>query len=487
MKKLIRLSVLAVAALFFASCAIVDSPTGSITFAFPSGALSRGIGDETYKVAIYYGLDRYDVAPAVTGDELSFADLPTGDVRIIVAKGTADTDGFFYAEEYGQLFITIVPGENGPYDLDLVASDFAWVDSLKGEDVNGLAELEGTFYASTVSSLVEGTYTSGEFVVADGPAVPDGMAVDSISVGKVYESLVLEEQIWVNGSWSSTDDGGIVPWVDDELDLTFASGFGNANNRQDGVVSDFNVAFSGAFEVPGENGLAIVFQRDGGMGGVYLADSEFGSDPEDWPWIVDDINFEELLADVVDEGTEFVKDLIVSEESSAAYIVTSIATLKVSEDVISDETGFSIDDIFSSDAVAFAPDIGSPIVCLDLGEGESGETLYVGTENGLYSGASSAETGEFFANGSGLIDGTAGYYIKSVSASPDGDEVAFAARRGGNELLIIVDIDTGDVVDLRDLQGLPGNRLHNLVWLESGVLAVSGDHGLAVIETADVF
>ena len=504
MKNLIRFSVLVIAALLFATCAagtLVDSPTGSITFAFPSGALARGIGDETYEVAIYYGLDLYEAAPDITGDELSFADLPTGDVRIIVARGTAD-DGFFYSEAYGQLFITIVAGDNGPYDLDLDPSDFAWVESLKGSDVVGLAKLEegeedDTFYAATAGSLVKGSYLNGTFSnVVDGPPVPAGIAVNSISVGKVYNGVDIDEQVWVNGTWNESAGGGIMPWVDDDLDYepitSFSSGFGNPKFRKDETAEDLSVEYSGAFEAPGdEGGLAIVFQRDGGMGGVYLAADEFDVveyPAYERPWIVDEINFEELLADVVEEGTKFVKDLIVSSESSAAYVVTSIATLKASEEVISSTSDFEVEDIMSSDAIAFAPDLGSAIVSIDVAGSGPDEVIYLGTENGLFSGPSSSTPAEFFDGGSAsLIGGTAGYYVKLVSASPDGDLVAFAARRGGSELLIIVDIEADDAVDLRDLQGLPGNRLHNLVWLDNSTLAVSGDHGLAVIETGTLF
>ena len=66
-KNVIRFSVLVITALLFSTCAaFIDSPTGSITFAFPSGVLSRGIGDKTYEVAIYYGLDQYEAAPVVS-------------------------------------------------------------------------------------------------------------------------------------------------------------------------------------------------------------------------------------------------------------------------------------------------------------------------------------------------------------------------------------------------------------------------------------
>jgi hypothetical protein len=506
-KNFIRFGVLLVTALLFATCAagaFVDSSMGNITFAFPSGALSRGFGDITYDVAIYYGLDLYETKPTIAGDELSFTDLPTGDVRIIVARGRFDDDGFFYAEEYGQLMTTIVAGKNGPYTLNLLPRDFVWVNSLQGSDVVGLAALEGedddSFYAATVDSLIEGSYADGVLSgVTVVPYLPDNVAVSSLSVGKTYIGDVGEgewiDQVWVNGSWSSADGGGIMPWGESGLDETFSDGFDNPENRKDGNVADLTVLYSGAFEVPDDDleGVAIMFQRDGGIGGIYLTAQEF-SDTEEWPtyerpWIVDEINFNELLSDVVEEGTDFVKGFVVSTESSAAYVITAIATLKVSEEMVAEESAFaSADDVLSSDAVAYAPDLGAPFVSVDVGGSGDNEVIYLGSENGLFAGSSSENPAEFFDGTGTLIDGTAGYYIKLVSASPDNGMVAFSARRGDNpELLIIVNTVSDKVVDLRKLQGLPGNELHNLVWLDTETLAVSGDHGLAMIDAAALF
>ncbi|MBN1686120.1 MAG: hypothetical protein JW852_05670 [Spirochaetales bacterium] len=491
----VRFGILALAAVLFASCAagtLVDSPTGSISFAFPKSVLSRGV-DEEYQVAIYYGLDQYDAAPSISDNEMTFSGIPTGDVRIIVAKGIKE-DGFFYTDKYGQLFITIVAGDNGPYDLDLENSEFKWEDVLKGEDVNGLAELDDVLYVSTADTLKKVTYIAGALTADAGPEVPPEMAVNSVSVGKVYEDGVVKPQVWVNGTWTAAAaGGGIMPWVGSGLDPDFASGFGNPLNREGEIAADFEVTYSGAFEVPGEKGLALIFQRDGGMGGVYLTESDFSAprdEWDDWPWIVDEINFAELLSDVVEEGTEFIRDIKVSPEFSAAYIVTSILTMKISEDFISGDIVFdSADAILNSNAVAFAPYLGSSVVCMELSGSGDGETIYVGTENGLYSGLASSESGEFFEGSPTLVSGTGGYFISLISVSPpDGDFVAFTARRGTNpDLLIIVDTESDAIVDFRGLQGLPGTRLSNLVWLDGNILAVSGDHGLTVMDASQLF
>ena len=496
-KKIIRLSIVLITAALFAACALMEAPIASISFAFPAGALSRGIGEETYRVAFYYGQVSYDATPSITDDTLTFSDLPTGNVRIIVARGRADVDdGFFYTDASGQMYITIVPGDNGPFNLDLSASKFKRVDQLQGENVTGLAALGGSFYAATAGALVSGTFSSGDFVVEDGPPLPGGVSVKSITIGKVYELGVIKEQVWVNGDWSETAGGGIMPWYPGSptLYLDFASGFANPANRQDGVLSGFSIDYSGAFNVPneaGEDGLAVIFQRGGGMGGVYLLASEFEADPSGWPWIVDEINFEELLGDIVEEGSDFIRDLIVSEEASAAYVVTALATLKVSEDVISGDSAFdSADDVFGSDAVAFAPDLGSDIISIDVNSGELDDTIYLGTENGLYAGSPSTAPGEFFKNGTTgtLVTGTAGYYIKLVSVQESGDRIALVARLGSNpDFLIIVNRADNKVVDFRRPQGIPGNRLSNIVWLDENVLAVSGDHGLSVIDTSSLF
>ena len=487
-------TMLLIAAILLASCAIgpVSQATGNLSFLFPMGSLSKAVSTETYLVRVFYGLDLYDQEPEINGDQITYTDLPLGEAWVFIAKGTVGTDGYFYPTASGDMEVMIVPGDNKPVGITLQDSPFQWSADLKESSIVGLIELDGSVYAATERRLYKGTYIDSVFTTANGPAVPGGVEVNSLSIGTVYDSDEAEfvNQVWVNGSWSQSAGGGIMAWSvsGNTLDNDFSDGFGNSANRKDRVVADLNVLYSGAFEVDG--GAAIFFQRDGGVGGVYLSISptnEFATDKADWPWIVDDINFGELLADVVDDSDELILDLEIS--STTAYLVSTLITVKVSDSILSGDTsGLSAETLLDSDLVAYAPEVGAPIIDLDLDE--TNGQIYIGTTKGLYVGKTSSQAGEFLQEGTEAtaVSGTVGYSIKRVVSSKAGSYVAFITKRGDDpDLLSFIKIADSSVKTYRTLQGLPGENVQSLVWLSDNVLAVGGDRGLVAVDVSGVF
>ena len=258
------------------------------------------------------------------------------------------------------------------------------------------------------------------------------------------------------------------------------------------AVSDVNILSSGSFNVPvegGKGGVAIFFQRDGGLGGVYLETmptNDFGKPKAEWPWIVDDINLGEMLDDVVEDTDDLIQDLEIG--SSAAYLVSSLITVKVSDSILTSETTISADDLLDSGLVAFAPEVGAPITDLDLDE-EKGK-IYIGTAGGLYVGDISPLPAEFIKDNAAptAVAGTTGYSIKGVVSSTLGNYLAFITKRGDDpDLLSFFKTGTTDVVTYRTLQGLPGESIQNLVWLSDSVIAIAGDRGLVAVPMSSVF
>lgn len=484
--------ILLIGIVLLASCAIgpaSQAATGSLSFLFPMGSLSREAGDETYLVRVFYGLDLYDQEPKIVGNEIEYSGLPLGEVWIFIARGIVGSDGYFYPTASGDIEKTIVGGENDSVTVTLTESPFEWSEDLKESNVVGLVELEGTVYAATdENELYKGTYSNDVFTTSSGPLVPDGIDVNSLSVGKVYDGADYIDQVWVNGSWSRTTGGGIMAWeAGGTLDTNFSEGFATKKNRKNGVVSDVDVLHSGAFVKPVNNGAAIFFQRDGGLGGVYLRSdpNEFAEPKDDWAWIVDEINFGELLEDVVEDTDDLILDLEVS--STTAYLVSSLITVKISDSILT-ATAVSVEDLMDTDIVAYAPEVGAPITDLDLDD--TNDQIYIGTTNGLYVGKTSTAAGDFLLDGTDatVVSGTAGFSIEKVVSSQAGSYVAFITKRGDDpDLLSFIKVSGSTVKTYRTLQGLPGEDIQSLVWLDDGVLTIGGDRGLVAVDVSGEF
>ncbi|MBT3274251.1 MAG: hypothetical protein HN368_13930, partial [Spirochaetales bacterium] len=203
-----------------------------------------------------------------------------------------------------------------------------------------------------------------------------------------------------------------------------------------------------------------------------------------------EINFGELLGDIVEEDADIVLDFQVSQKQSVVYLVSSLFTLKVAENILNGlGDDISFETILGSEYIGFAPDLGAFVTCIGFDESGTESVIFLGTTNGLYTGKASTAGNEFFAAGAApaLVGGTGGYPVKDISVSPEGSMVALISNLEDDpELLVLIDTAANLSVDFRTFQGLPGNELHNMVWLDNEMLAVSGDHGLAVIDTTDI-
>jgi hypothetical protein len=295
-----------------------------------------------------------------------------------------------------------------------------------------------------------------------------------------------EAQVWVNGSWSLSGGGGILPWTGaapGSLDAAFVDGFDDDLNWA-GSQDPFTVFDSGAYfrneAADTDDLLAIFYRRSGGIGGVAITRLE-SAVPADWSWVMDQIDLAAQMGEALPAGTEPILDFAVGED--ALYVVSAITTLKVSEELMNNETA-AASDFFTSPYVGFAGGVADPIVSVALAT--AADTVFLGTENGLWTGATSSVDGDFFEAGSvpDRIDATAGYAVRTIEVSADGAYVAFINERAGSpDTLVVLDVAGESLVAYASMEGLPGEDLHSLSWLGTTLL-VAGSGGLAALDVA---
>lgn len=479
-------SIAVLAALAVVGCAVEpDAETGTMAFAFSPAA--RALGDrESYRVEVYYGADLYASLGAQTSDTIVFDALPTGLATVFVAQGSGAGDGFV-ASKYGSFQITIAPGYNDPKSLTL--ADVPFSSTLREIGVSSVVSMGSDVYVATTGNLLKRTtYEAGWTSASDGPEVPTGMRDLSLSLASYFtEEGFYAPQVWVNGTWTA-GTGGIIPWIGSSLDQTFASGFSLGSNWSSGSVpsgASFTVLRSGSYAVSTpdeEEGLAIFYQRNGGLGGVYVTSSS-RQNQENWPWIMDQIDLTAALGDILTPGQEPILDFAVSRDG--LYLVTSFTTLRVSKTLL-DERPSDAQEVLESGYVAFAAGVTSPIISIAVHDATTG-TVYLGTGNGLWKGQTGTEG--FFATDTvpARVADTIGYRVRTISVSPGGGYVAFISNRGeGADFLAVMPADAPEDLQMyRTLQGLPGVSLTSLSWLDDSTLLVGGNAGLAALEVGN--
>jgi hypothetical protein len=471
-------TLVALAALAVAGCAIDQGArTGAMTFAFSPAARALGTG-ETYRVEVYYGSDLYEAKDSLNDETIVFEALPTGQATVFVAQGSGAGDNFV-ASKYGSFEVTVAPGDNSPQSLTLAEVPFRT--TLAGVGVASVVSMGSDVYVATSSNLLKRTaYDAGWSSLSNGPAVPEGMRDLSLNIASYFTEGGFAPQVWVNGTWSA-GAGGILPWVGSSLDQSFAAGFSLGSNWSSGSVpadSAFTVLRSGSYAVSpadAEDGLAIFYQRNGGLGGVYVTRAAAGNQ-ENWHWIMDQIDLSAALGDIVTPGQEPILDFAVSD--NALYLVTSFTTLRVSKDLL-DARPSDAQAVLESGYVAFATDVRAAITSIAVNGGK----VFLGTNDGLWKGTAGS-TDFFAADGPpARVPATTGYRVRTISVSPDGAYVAFISNRDeGADFLAVMPVDApADLRMYRTLEGLPGRSLKSIVWLDASTLLVGGSGGLAAL------
>jgi hypothetical protein len=451
---------------------------GSLAFTFPTASRALGTG-ESYRVDLYYGLDRYRTEYATT-ETVELAGLPPGAVTVYVSQGTG-TGTTFVARRVARLDLSIVPGDNTPGALNLANVPFDT--ALAGVGVSSVAATGAEIFAVTAQGLKRGGHDGATISLTDGPAVPAGMTARSVSVGKFFEGASdFKDQIWVNGTWNPASDvGAIVPWdttsTPGSLNTQFAQSFGTATNWSSAGETAFTVVRSGSFSISQTDAddLAIFYQRNGGIGGVVITRGE-ASSYAGWKWITDQINLAEALGATGATG-EPVLDFAPAADS--VYAVTSVTTMKISVPAAGLAAFTDAQSFLSSPNVASATGIAGTITSVGLDT--TNGFVYLGTQSGLWKGKTSATTSVFFDGTPARVSGTGGYAVQTITVSPDGARVAFVAGRAGGPDALGVLAGTALTV-YRSPQGLPGETLNALAWLDTDTVLVGGNGGLAALD-----
>jgi hypothetical protein len=516
-----RIRVLAVAALcavlVLGSCGFGPvEQMGSVTLSLPAaGAKVLGDSIEVYRISVFVGQDvikEERVEATGTTQTISLTEVPVGSCTFLVSRGEEEiASGDFYPTHSGELTVTIIPGENDPGDVTLYPVPFTAAADMRGETVNGLVVAsDGTVAVSTPDKLYTLTYDSetGTFsAAADGPAV--GPEINSLSLGKVFgETDGFVERVFVNTTWTLETGGGILPWdlgvaatgeaaLDEDFTAAFDSVPGEAADAIRSNSDPVSVLRSGTYAYDAEEGetdwIAVYFQRDGGLGGIFLTRDEWDNvagdqPPETWPWIVDQIDLSAQLGELLAEGEEPVLDFLVIED--ALYMVSKLFTFKLSSELLDVFSESSSDEIMEqlldpeSGYVGFAPGESLPLI---RSLGYDGTRVYVGTENGLWYGNASESRGEFVVPGSLTtepVSGTRGRVITRIAVSPSGDYVAFVSKRSGVQRVNVLDTALFETTSYQALHGIPGTAFSQLWWLSDEVLLVAGNRGLAALSLA---
>jgi hypothetical protein len=189
---------------------------------------------------------------------------------------------------------------------------------------------------------------------------------------------------------------------------------------------------------------------------------------------MDQLDLSAWLGDVLAEGQEPVLDIAMG--SDAMYAVTAFTTVKISSQILVNPPT-SAQAFFGSDYLAFAPSLGAAVLSVALGpDGD----VYLGTAAGLWSEAGSSDPAEFFDADPQPVPGAEGHVVGDIAVSSSG-HVAFISWRGeGSDSLVV--LADGVATAYRTIQGLPGQTLTALAWLDADTLLVAGEDGLAALD-----
>lgn len=455
------------------SCAYpVDRNRPGIAIDLPMGQIYT-IPDEDYFAQVYllYNEELYPLGDDTVYIEYEL-DEEADQNRIIVENVPAATyilwlgigikreeNGAFnvqYYYESGEF--ELVAGSTTEINCTLLDCPFDKALNVLGENINGVVintNLPNNLYASGPKNLYSynDVYNGPDFNLVEEFDETDFPNYDINSVSKGL-SYVDEVTLPTDSLFLSTSTG-----------ISLWDGAAPINNAFSTDLGEVNVLKSLAY--PDGNHVSVFFQRDGGLGGVYL-----DNNPIEWI----DVDYSEILKD------QLVWDFFVTENlgsNNGGYFATAFGSLKIPQSIIEDYDPATEDDInLMAECEFFAVKDGDeeiPIVSLGYDPDiitPTDSTVYMGTYEGLYYanvGATTALDGDPV-----LLDVTRGRRIYMVLFND-----TYRAYMS-QTYLFLQEKSSGDVVALPFVAGLPGD-ISAMDW-HGNILVISGTLGLVTLD-----
>lgn len=380
-----------------------------------------------------------------SGTDISIDNIPAGQYTVLISVGNIDPNGFFEVLQYGESKpFSISSGNTAEPAISLEPSPFSKY--LKGINLKGVKELSSTVYAASKDILYSGTL--GNIDGGTGQQVPTDYEVQSLSIGKVIATADTDE-IWLN------TNKGILPYNGTTFNTDLSSNLG-----------DVTVLDSGAINVSGASlAITVFFQREGGLGGVYIIPGHNPPAANDW------LNID--LSDVI-TGQPVLSFYITD---NYAYFATKLGAFRLSSDIITTYNGTDIPDLMNYAKFFSVDDSSGEIPILSLAGYTSGaDNLIMGTEKGAYTvKLTEGDADHAFTETPTLITDTEGHRITKMAAKSDGSYIAMLSEKD----LFIYNSTANAVAHYPFNSGLPGT-LTDLTWSGADLL-VSGTEGLVSI------
>ena len=469
MKKIIKMAVLTAALISLGllySCYMSSSfGNGSLALHLAadfSSSSPRTLGDSSNNTARVWLLDaegsvfplsddlEYRQADiGASGTDINIENIPAGQYTVLLSVGNIDSTEFFDVLQYGQSeAVSITSGSTAEMTLPLGPSPFSTY--LKGVGLKGVKEFEGTVYAVSADKLYNSTLANLANIGFNPANTPADYEVQSLSIGKVVSTG--DSAIWLN------TNKGILPYkTGTSFDTSFSSGLG-----------DITIFDSGALDSSESFPITVFFQREGGLGGVYIT-NEAKDSPSTWNWLNID------LSDVI--TGQPVLGFYMTD--NYAYFATKLGAFRLSSDIITTYNGTDIPDLMNyADFFSINDADGGEIPILAIAGYKTGADTYLvmGTEKGAYTvKLTEGDAVHAYTTAPALLSGTAGYGIRKMAAKSDGSYIAMLSGRD----LFIYNSVAETVMHYPFNSGLPGT-LTDLAWAGTELL-ISGTAGLVSI------
>ncbi|GEM_PF-6052388 len=472
-KKTVFISIAFVAGLFLYSCYFTGvGGRGSIALRFSevSPKSARAASSTTY--ARVYLIANGEIYPIGDGTdyvetslsgtsatEVEIPDVPVGpqyQVTISIGdKPTVDAD-FLEVTEYGASDpFSITPGGTTDVSLTPTASPFSLY--LGGTELKGVIynTADSTLYVVSGTRLYMGASVSG---MDTGTLLPTGYSANSISLGTFFGGAAPKDEPWIDTNM------GILPYRNGAFQEDFFSGTISSGTKP-------SILQSGGVWVNSNVDLTVFYQRDGGLGGTYIA-SDNASTPSNWNWL--DIDLSDVLT-----GRPIL-DFFVT--ANYAYFATKLGAFRLDTKMIQDYSvnTSNVPDLMSyADFFKVTDSNGNEIPIISLGY-DNGTKIVMGTEAGAYMAEldeASADT-PLKAGTISLLEGTGDYEITRVSVSPDGAYIALFSEKD----LFVYRQSTGTIVKLPFYSGLPG-EITGAAWMpDNKTLVITGEDGMVSVD-----